>query len=746
MIDMTFYREGNQKTLGWVSGHQTQVVSENHAANHLVTAPASTGHLLSSIVTLSVLLCLPLSAGARNGGMPNTREIKAYRTSSPPVIDGLLSDSCWKDTSCGNDFIQYDPLNGADPSESTHAHVAYDENNLYLGFHCFEGDPRRILTSLSPRDRLSGDDMIEVILDTYGDCRNAFRFAVNPCGVQVDRIYSVGSGNDLEWDAVWRSSCKLVDNGWTAELAIPFKQLRFPRREEQTWSINFRRFIARTNETIFWTRLLRNESLLEVSGRLFGITGLQSGLHLEFLPYVAVGESKWKTERTTKKEFGLDAKYGLTTSLTLCATANPDYSQVEADVVKINLTPYETYYPEKRPFFLEGGNIFHSPIHFFYSRRISNPSYGLKLTGRLGEYSFGMIHVGDEPRGTPKSRYSIVRAKKDILKSSEIGIFLTSKEGGGGKSSGDANQHGFYNRAYGLDGKLVSKGTSLLRFQVGGTKTKGIQGQDRAYYLEIRHLPDVGVYLNAFYTRFEEDFLPKAGYVSRPNYQRSFGFLGYRFRVERHGIRRFGIEVFLDKGFENAGKEIFSYPGSFLWVHFTNGTWANLSYRYGREVWDNTGYKPIGYMVLNMGLGMSGPFDATLWYKEGKDIIYDQEILGHERHVSVEVTIKPERRVKMEHALEHRSQFKETNRGKILMYSGLVNRISYQFSKSVYIRLISDSNTYSHQHQFQVLLGAEYRLGSYLYVTYYENRDNSTGRLALTDRTFFSKVSFWYGT
>ena len=320
------------------------------------------------------------------------QEAVATRTSQPPVIDGDLSDPVWSRAIPFADFTQQVPDEGQPPSQRTEVRILYDDRAIYFGIRCFDSDPPTIVANLTRRDRDTFSDTIWLDIDTRGDHRSAFHFEVNAAGVQRDGIRT-GDRPDLgaidwEWDAIWQSAVQRDSQGWTAELAIPLSELRYESGHPVTWRMEIRRFIGRRSETDQWIFI----PLLEFSemfkyGPLVGFSELPSLHALRLTPFVAerVRSRRSPPELMLPRGIdsttiaGLDISYGITSNLALQATLLPDFGQVEADEVKLNLTTYELRYPEKRPFFLEGANLFLLINQFglpvenaqlFYSRRV----------------------------------------------------------------------------------------------------------------------------------------------------------------------------------------------------------------------------------------------------------------------------------------------------------------------------------------------------------------------------------------
>ncbi len=337
----------------------------------------------------ALLFLSPVHAGT------SPKKITSIRVMTPPVLDGWVNDTQWSTATPVSDFTQYDPNEGASPTERTSVRIFYDDRSLYVGVICYDTQPGEIVRQLTRRDRSTEADRFTVQIDSYHDHQTAFVFSTNVSGVQSDGFLSQGGTvYDDIWDAVWSVATQTYTDGWSAEFEIPYSALRFTEHEseEYEWGINFRRYISRKHETDEWVMVPRSETLLIPKwGHVGGIANIKPPLHLNLLPYVS-GRSSFQTSTsgmaaTSKLEGtgGLDLKYGVTRNFTIDAAVNPDYGQVEVDRAVLNLTVFETLFPEKRPFFVEGS-------HFFaFGSSVDNTSLPLFFSRRIGKRPSGSV-------------------------------------------------------------------------------------------------------------------------------------------------------------------------------------------------------------------------------------------------------------------------------------------------------------------------------------------------------------------
>ena len=334
------------------------------------------------------------------------REYTTHKNENTSItIDGQFDEPAWQAARWESGFIQYSPYEGKPPGQQTEFAIIYDKNNLYIAIKALDSSPDSIYTRMTRRDYAEGD-LLSINLDTYHDKRTAFGFNVSAAGVKTDVTHSDNAAEDNTWDPIWHVKTAITGEGWNAEIAIPLTQLRFDEGEEQTWGMQITRYIFRTDEISVWQPMKRDQAAyISNFGLLKGISGIKPKNVLDIKPYVVAQLEKFEKKpdnpfrssgKKTGLDAGLDAKIGLTNYMTMDLTINPDFGQVEADPSEVNLSTYETYYQEKRPFFIEGKNILAYRLDFgdsewnrdvlFYSRRIGRkPNYELSLN--QGEYA-----------------------------------------------------------------------------------------------------------------------------------------------------------------------------------------------------------------------------------------------------------------------------------------------------------------------------------------------------------------------
>ena len=426
------------------------------------------------IVCLAVLVVFG-AAGAETGSDTDRKVIRAVRVESGTVtLDGRLNDVAWQEAFFVTDFVQKEPVEGAPPQEKTAVAIVYDDDALYIGARMYSADPSGLRMHLDRRDTQGPAEQFIVSLDTYLDRRTAYGFGVNTSGVRFERYHPRDTEypRDYTFDPVWEARTAVDDSSWTCEMRIPWSQLRFVDRPEQVWGVNFNRWIPSRNEDVYWILVPRNATgWASRFGNLVGIAGIPPSRRIELLPYVAgdgnlvdhvqPGDPFARTVALTTR-LGGDLKMGIGPNLTLDATFNPDFGQVGADAAEVNLSAFETFFPEKRPFFTEGRGLF-EPLgpRYFYSRRIGRPPQGraggdyvdrpdnttilgaAKLSGRLASgTSVGLLTAltdretarsyfvdGDSTVQTevePLTWYGVARVQQEFgADASTVGMILT---------------------------------------------------------------------------------------------------------------------------------------------------------------------------------------------------------------------------------------------------------------------------------------------------------------------------------
>lgn len=495
---------------------------------------------------VTILLVTMITAASGQALVP------AVRTDKAPVINGLLDDEAWSQSVPITEFYQREPIPGAPVSEKTEVYILYDDDYLYFGFRCFD-DPARITAKEMARDiSLGNDDRVQIILDTHGDRRTAYWFQIGPRGSIGDAIVSDnGAYLNKEWDGLWTGKAKILDYGWEAEIAIPFKTLGFDKSNTQ-WGLKLIRNIIRKLEVSYWPEANVNTHRFQVSdsGILDGIEGITQGVGLDISPYLVGGlDTRRGEKRESRIDGGVDVFYQITPGLKSSLTINTDFAETEVDDRQINLTRFNLHFPEKRDFFLDGANYFQfgieteqeSPVARriipFFSRRVGLDAdgqpvpvnYGGKLTGQFSNWNVGLLHINDD-RGDINKSFSVARVSRNLGSQSSVGIV--------GTRGNALTEHD--NLVAGIDVKLASstfagnRNISLLLFGLKSS-TGDVKDEDATWGVQFNY-PNDFLKFRLGYHEIGRNFNAGVGFVPRKGIRESYGEIMVGPRPGRWGL------------------------------------------------------------------------------------------------------------------------------------------------------------------------------------------------------------------
>jgi len=478
-------------------------------------------------------------------------------------------------------FVQRIPHDGQPVSQPTEAYLGYDAKNLYVVFVCHD-DPAKIRAHETRREDFNGnDDDVAIMLDTFHDRRRAYEFEVNPKGIQWDAIWTEASyadtgGNiDTSFDTLWYSKGKVTSQGYVAWIAIPFRSLRFSSAQDQTWGIVLLREIIRDSEQAFWPHIsINREGRLGQAGTARGLSGISPGRNIQLIPYGLLNSFHSVDDRVpfpppVQPQFaryqnraiggtvGLDGKVILNDSLVLDLTANPDFSQIESDEPQVTVNQrYRVYFPEKRPFFIENGDYFRTPIDLFFTRNIVSPDAGIRLTGKAGPYSLGILASDDRAPGLTvspddslfksRSYFSIARVSRDIFKQSSIGAMYTDWEDPSAQT---------FNRVGGIDARFkFSKRLTATAQGVVSSTGYCTELTSKPYTCASSHSSGPAYKADLAYTsrHYGHDstyndvspgFFTQPGFVNRVDIREYRDYEGYAFRPKNGPVVSWGPEM-----------------------------------------------------------------------------------------------------------------------------------------------------------------------------------------------------------
>ena len=732
-------------------------------------------HQIYSLICLfACLLALtPLMVSASQNA--TEYQAKAYRTFGSIEIDGDFNESDWQEAKPVGQFSQVEPDAGDPMTLPTEVRVLYDEENVYFGFTCFDSDVSKIIANDMRRDarELHENDYVFLILDTYNDKRSGVAFRVNALGaVQDTAISNSGDSFNRNWDAVVDCQSRIHSDRWTSEIAIPFGQLRFKESEQMTWGMNLSRGIRRTNEEGTWAPVPssyggRAKYRTAYMGSLVGLEGIKPKRQIELLPYVLPGLSRAEDDETSGEfEIGLDLKYGVTTNLIADLTFNTDFAQVEADEEQVNLTRYSLFFPEKRPFFLEGAGLFEfgvprpsfrrpPPFLLFYSRRIGIEEGhpipilgGGKITGKMGPYGVGLLNVftnefhtdesvtdPDEILNVPRTNYSVLRMTRDLFSGSRVGLIAINKQ--------DSEN---YNRAGGLDFSYRPADRLEIRGLWAGTADSEADiGSGNAWYIGSNWQADL-FDLSAGYTDIGDNFNPKVGYVRHQGSRRFHSQMEYTPRPRKFGIREIQvgpeIDYILTQDNELETRDL--TLGSR--IELDNGERITIQAKRTAErleeafdIYDDITI-PVDEYEFNWVRVMVETDESKMFAGQfGVNVgnFYD----GTRRGFEMDASFKPSGRF----IVETLYQFDRVELPARSFNANVVaSRFVYSFSTRLFAKLFAQWNSADDVVSANFLLNYIYRPGSDFYFVFNQIYDDNGGTIGLSESTVVGKMTYWW--
>jgi TolB-like protein len=743
--------------------------------------------------------------GGRGGGfIPTPAErptVTIGRTSNPPQIDGRLDDSVWETATHVSDFIQIAPIEGAPGTEETEVWMAYDNDHLYFAFYAHYSRPEGMRINRADREEIRGDDRMSVLFDPFTDQQRAYQFEVNGYGVQADSLVNAdgstgfsrssgsssasrgsgprrggGSGmsqsgqfgirGDDSWNALFDTGGQVVADGWTAEMRIPFKSLRYPSRagaEEHRWGFQITRVIRDKSEAQSWSPISRGVAgQLTQFGVLEGLSNLSRSRNLEFLPELT-GFRLGSLDRNSgafdrgdpRGEMGVGVKYGITPNLTADITFNPDFSQIESDRPQIETNQrFALFYPEQRPFFLEGQEIFQTatPLTLVHTRTIIDPRFGGKLTGKVGNSTLGVVVADDQAAGflddTTHPQYGATaqtvlgRARYDFYAESYLGAIATAREFGTD-----------YNRVAGVDGRFRLGRTHRVSFLAAGSETQdealgSLAGNalEADFSKQGRNLS-----YNVAYSSIDPEFHTGTGFLPRVDLQQTSGTVSYRWWPESN-LMTWGPSVTYLRLYDHGGvlqdeqlqgMASFSFRNNMAITGMVN---RDLE-RYGQIDFRKTGYGFFGVMSARI-LSIYGGYN---W---GDGILYaDDPYLGRSTIGNVNFRFQPTSRLRTEFNMVSSDFVNPLDGAGIFHVKIFRTRTTYQFTDRLLARHIAEHNTQSVTVGNNILITYRINAGTVLFLGYDDryqqgNRIDSLlfpfTSLQRTNRAFFGKLSYLF--
>jgi hypothetical protein len=714
--------------------------------------------------------------------------IRAIKLTAPLRVDGRLDEEVYSAEKPFGGFLQVVPEYLKEQTEKTEVWITYDDQNIYVSCRCWDSEPAdKWIANELRRDtnQLRQNDQIGVMFDTFYDRRSGFLFYTNPLGARADYSVVDEGGSNTDWNPVWESKTGRFEGGWTVEMAIPFKSLRYRTGTNQVWGVQMRRAVRRKNEWAYLTpvpQILAGPQAfnrISTGGTLVGLDLPATGKGLELKPYGIARSTTDKVRRPPQNnelgaDIGGDVKYGVTPNLTADFTVNTDFAQVEIDEQQVNLTRFSLFYPEKRDFFLEGRGIFDfarggagaqqgatttDTPYLFYSRRIGLNrgriipiDFGSRLTGKVGSYGVGVMNIqtGDESVSqTEPTNFTVVRVKRDVLRRSAIGGMLTNRSLAAAGSGS--------NQAYGLDGAFsffqnLSTGVYWAR-----TVTEGREGDDQSYQGRFDYNADrYGA--RAEFLDVGANFNPEVGFVRRVDFKRSFGQLRFSPRPRNiKAIRKFTWDGSAEYIVNGAGSVESTVKNGHFGVEFENSDQISAEVTRDYELLlqpftipgSALTVSPGGYAFTDFqasyGFGAQRKVSGSIAVQAGQ--YYDGTIrsitFGSAGLAPGRVSVLPQLSVEPTYQIS-----------RIELPSGSFTtklaraRVDYGFSPLMFASALLQYSTAERTFSSNLRFRWEYRPGSELFIVYTDERDRTAGRFltastiqGLRNRAFVVKVN-----
>lgn len=692
--------------------------------------------------------------------------LQPLRIENPPSIDGRLDEAIWKSAPFITGFKTYHPDFGKDMPERTIVYMAHDRENLYFGFKCFDSQPDKVKASIARRDTIRPDDWVCINLDSFNDQQSLYALYINPLGIQTDSRYT-GGREDFSQDFVFFSAGRIDNEGYVIEVQLPLKSFRFSNKEPVEMGVIFERRISRISAHGTYPALSPEKGMFFLTQmKPMILHDIKHYKQLELLPAMTLNQRQYNEEGRLNitdrfSDVSLTGKYGITSKLILDATYNPDFSQVESDAgqVDVNLR-YDLYFPEKRPFFLEGKenfnfggySLYDSLSEIVYTRKIVDPLAGVKLSGKIGtkntiaslfslDESPGYSGAGDD---TGKyAMFSILRYKRALSEDSYLGVFYTSR---------DLKNHS--NRLVGPDGQIRLNPSSVLGFHLFYSRT---QNDDKADHFDGHAMGLDYLYttrpvdINIGVKKISKNFDTETGYLTRTGLASIFASVTPKLYTKSTVLQRIDPTIYssqLKDQFSNIWE---TYNGLFLNFLFLRSTRITLSANYSTEVYKDKKFNTSGWSAEGLSQ-FTKQFRLSLNYRYGKSIYYSEDpYQGQGTRASGELIFEPSEKINLNVSLTYADFLRDSDSLKIYDYTILRTRLTYQMNKYLTFRGVVEYNDYKKTLLTDFLVSFLYIPGTVVHLGYgslyektqwVEGEYRESDRFLEMERGLFFKVSY----
>ena len=769
-------------------------------------------------------LIVSTMSGAQTAILESTKPtITIQRVNHPPKLEDFLdmkpSASAPPMTKVNN-FIQRDPKDGAPAQQKTDVYLGYDAKNFYAIFICFDEDSSRIRARMTRREDIGPaseqdvqfeHDQVQLYLDTFADQRRSYGFMTNPLGIQYDFIWTDILSYDPSWDTVWDSRGRITSQGYVAFMAIPFKSLRFSSAREQTWGILLQRVVPHSNDNSFFPHVSASiYGRLSQESELHGLEDIRPGRNIQLIPYGLIDSFHALDQRDPSHPFftgknlggraGLDGKFILKDSLVFDFTVNPDFRQLESDQPQNTVNQrFEVFFPEKRPFFQEGANYFETPINMYFTRRIANPQFGVRVTGKLGPYGIGVLASDDQSPGLivpdndplhgKRAYFTVGRLTRELWKQSQIGIYYSDREMDAVPDSLCATNAVNTTEQIACVSRSNRVGGPDFTFHFGDHLQ--IRGQALASATDqINKLHFAGSLfaLTAEYTSrhisyaldardITSGFVTLMGFYQRPDIRKATNTLSYLFRPEGAVVTSWGPRMFQRTTYDHAGNQLDAIYEPSININLRKNTNISIYSGHWRELLrpsdysvltHNTDFNKGDYFGTSVTSSYLGWMSVNANFFTGKNINFDPPtnrppVLANETQLVAGMTVHPFNRLSIanDYILERLTS--RTEHAAIINSHVVRSKWNYQYNKQLSFRAIAQYDALLTNPQYTNLassknINADFLItylvhpGTAFYLGYNSNLQNldpftlarTPGRYINDGRTFYAKISYLF--
>lgn len=681
---------------------------------------------------------------------------------TPPIIDGQLNEAIWSKALKFDDFKTFKPDFGKEGSQKTTAYLTYDAENIYFAFRAYDSETSKVKASLSRRDAIDADDLAVFLLDPFNDMQGAYMFMLNPYGIQADGWFNPQGNGDVSLDFVWFSKGQIDDEGWSVEARIPLSSLRFPNKKITVMRVVFARFITRTSEQLSCPPLQPDKGSPLMQATAVTFSGLHYRRVAELLPAFTFGNLYQTREgRLVKTEehrdISLTGKLGLTSDLVFDGTYNPDFSQVEADAGQIDVNlRYQLYFPEKRPFFMEGSELWNfggqledAPVQaIVYTRTIVSPDFAFKLAGKISRKdAMAALYArdnlpGDEVEEHPD--FTIIRYKHSLSGDSYLGAYYTGKEAKGG-----------FNRVTGADGIFRLSGTSTLSFHLFGSFSREREQAElqNGHSLTVDYTySDRKWVLELGYQEVSPYFRVDTGFILRTGLRRLSSLAMYQIYPQQSFVQKIEPFYWNYQLYDTASKKWESINVFALRFFLPRSSMVRFDAVLGNEIFSGASFRrnTIGFQAYSQ---IFKQLFLQIWFRHGGAIYYKPEApyQGYGNRAQAGLEFQPISQLSFSLSLAYADFYRRADKEKIYDYTIIRSRNTFQINKYLFLRLIIEYNFYYRRLTADSLISFTYIPGTVFYIGYGSAMEKlgwngqeyvDSNHFHQTKRGFFCKLSY----